>query len=324
MMSSSTLKRIWKWLLPYFKKVDGPLLNLVGGEPLLSLSLLVELSALLSIEKKIRLKEIPTNGILLDEGILDFLRSSGMRLAFSLDGYSYAANSHRFANVNAFKRVLSNISAYKSMFGTPLIKMSVYPGKANGLACEIERLIHNGFTRLTLEPVVGFPWHKEDAEDFYKSFKKIIRIYSTCLASGQKISINPIDKYREYIKMGWWDKIESDCCGLGHEIVFSPNGDAYACTLASHLCNEDLRKRFYLGNIYKKIDLDKMEKLEHLHICDTSNIECRHRFPNITCKKICAFFDFKAKDLLDMECVYNYLNIYNFMLHETYRTYFLK
>ena len=332
MMTSSTLKRIWNWLIPYFKKVDDPLLNLVGGEPLLSVSLLIELSSLLaaynssvkSPEKKIRLKEIPTNGLLLDKRMLNFLRSSGMRLAFSLDGYSYEANSHRFSDVKTFSKVLSNISAYKSLFGVPLIKMAVYPGKSKSLAYEVEQLINNGLTRIDIEPVVGFPWHKEEVAVFFETYKKILEFRSSCFAAGRKVSIGPIDRYREYIRMGYWDKIEGDCCGLGHEIVFTPRGDAYACTLANHLYNENFKKRFYLGNVFKKIDLRKMEGLENLHICDESKIECKHKFPNISCKKICSFFDLKTRDLLDIEFINNYHNIYNFMFHEAYRHFFQK
>ena len=324
-MSQETLVKIFDW----FKKnvdtsADNPHVSLLGGEIFLYPDLIYKLADLMQNSrdknKKFSLKAIPTNGTLLDRTIIQTLSKKGVEVAFSLDGYSYSSNKCRFKDKNIYLNVLGNIECYRQLIGLPQIKMTTHPQRAKFMYKDICSFLERGFTNIQLSPAFGARWHDTQTKEFFDNFYKVIKLHKALKQQKKSLCIDPIDEYIEKVSKNKWDISN---CGLGQEIVFTPSGDAYACTLVVNLNNEQIKKDFYLGNIHKNnIDLKKMFKLKNYRMCKDLQINCRYCFPDLTCRKLCATLDFKAGARFENKYIGNLSSLEPFMFQATYQAYF--
>ncbi|MDD2751977.1 MAG: radical SAM protein [Candidatus Omnitrophica bacterium] len=326
-MRPETLIRIMEWLQKNISAEHDHHVSVMGGEPMLYPDLIYKLADLTRkikySGKSLRLKGIPTNGSILDKDIIKSLKEKNIRLDFSLDGYTLYSNRLRFKDKKIFGRILNNLAVYTREIGAPVIKMTVHPDTAKFMHNEIALFHKNKIDKIQVMPAHGVSWGKRNTDEFMANFKKVLALHKKLKKSPQPLFIDPIDIYCKNISENDWEKTNCNC-GLGEEIVFTPSGDAYACTLIMHLRDSKLKDELYLGNVYRKIDLGKMRRLKGYRICSLAKINCRYLFPDITCKKICALYDFRAKKMLDIRQAKNLIDIQNFMFHETYSEYFTR
>jgi len=324
-MQPDTLEKIFYWFLDNVDEdIEDPHISLLGGETFLCFDLICKIADLTNQaarkNKNIFLKAIPTNGILLDEKVIKILKEKGLTAAFSLDGYSYLSNKYRFKDREAYSKVLENISVYKKLIGIPQIKMTIHPDRAKFMYQDICSFLKEDLTDIQLSPAFGEKWNDIETKSFFDSFLRVLKLHKALKARKQNLCIDPIDEYVQKISKDNWDVSN---CGLGNEIVFTPSGDAYACTLVVNLNDKLFRRNFYLGNIHKNnINLKKMVGFKNYRMCSDLKLDCQYCFPDLTCRKLCATFDFKAGRRLDKKNIENLCALEPYMFRQTYQAYF--
>ncbi|MBU4069526.1 MAG: radical SAM protein [Nanoarchaeota archaeon] len=322
-MSKEMLKKILDWFIN--QEGDEKRICFYGGEPLLCMDLLSDVRSMANevnySNKNIQFSDLPTNGILLNKDYLEILKKQRLELSFSLDGDLATHNTHRTKDSKLFYRILRNIELYKKNYAFPRISLTIHPDQAKNFYKNVLWLFSRGLTRLSISPALGQKWRREEIDAFGSNFSKVISFYFKNKTSGKNnIYIKPIEENVKRII----DKqfLENPTCKLGRELAFSPDGDVFACARVMHLENEEFDKKFKLGHIDEKIDLDKMKSFENYRICSDISLDCRYKFPAISCKKICNCLDFKNKKLLSKEDAESMIEIENMMFLLTYK--FLK
>lgn len=300
-MNSKILRKILNWFIKQagnIKKID-----FMGGEPLLCVDLLVGIRGYLNKinkdNKKIIIRDVPTNGTIINEKIIRLLKKEGIELAFSLDGKEISHNSYRTKNRAIFNKIISNIEFYTQNYVLPRINLTVHPTESGKLYENILWLLNKGFKKIQISPAFGQVWHKEEIQAYKENFKKVTSFYFKKKIRGNKeISIEPVVGCIERINKQFLDNPN---CGLGVEPVFTPEGKAYACTLIMNINDIKLIDKFSLGDIDTGINIKKMESLLNYRICDDMEFGCGYKFPESSFKKICTCFDFKTRKLFSRD-----------------------
>jgi len=301
-MDRPRLEKILRWFIGQ----DGPekRVNFLGGEPLLSAGLLAGLKDFLrginTAGKKIVIKDIPTNGILLDEAMLAGLNKEGIKLVFSLDGDQFEHNRFRINKRATFDRILGNIELYKKHNGMPGIKCTVHPEMAEGLDKRVAGLLNKGFRSIHILPVLGLPWSREQARSYRESIDRITRFYLNFLKAGShNIQIHPLKKDMDRVLNG--EVFDNRAgCGLGSEPVFMPDGKAYACTAVMHYTPE-LMEKFRIGHIDTGVDVRKMGSFLNYKVCQDVRTDCTRTVPGACCRKICLCVNTRTGEFFSPE-----------------------
>ncbi|MBF0504780.1 MAG: radical SAM protein [Candidatus Omnitrophica bacterium] len=301
------LEKIMRW----FVNQNGPekFINFLGGEPLLSADLLVGIKDFLhriNPGKKISIKDIPTNGIMLNKEMLMCLKEEGIKLSFSLDGVQFRHNKFRIKNKALFDQILRNIELYKEYYGPPAIKCTVHPALAQDLDKRIGELLKRGFRSIHILPVFGLPWSRTQVQSYRDSINKITRSYLELLKTGNRgIQIHPIKKDIERVlHREFFDNLAS--CRLGSEPVFMPDGRAYACKVVMHYNHPQLVEKFSIGHIDTGVDIKKMETFSKYRLCQDVKTDCRQTTPGSCCRRVCFSYNtrtgkiFSPKDIATM------------------------
>jgi len=260
-MSQNTLKKIFSWMLCNIENTKKSnkicCLEILGGEPLVHPNLIYRVANMLKEScfknRGIFFSPFYTIGLLLNDNIVRSLKEKNIRLIFSLDGFSYSSNSHRFPNKRLFLKALNNAFLYKDEIETPLINMTFQPNKAKNAYEEVFSFIKKGFNKIKISPAYGQRWDNKNTKAFLNNFERILSLHKKIKEKNGKIYINPIDMHIKQILEKDWKK---SSCELGRKITFTPSGDAYACTWIM-LMNDSIKSKFYVGNIHKNIDSKK-------------------------------------------------------------------
>jgi len=162
-MHPDTLEKVFYWFLDNVdQSIQDPHISLLGGETFLCFDLICKIADLTNQiadkNKKVSLKAIPTNGILLDGKIIKILKEKGVAASFSLDGYSYSSNKYRLKNKKSYFKVLENISAYKKLIGMLQIKMTIHPDRAKFMYQDICSFLKKDLVDIQLSPAFGEKW----------------------------------------------------------------------------------------------------------------------------------------------------------------------
>lgn len=248
-------------------------IGFLGGEPLLSFETIRMLPEIIESENlfnsKIQFVTSPTNGILMTEDKIEFLKKNRIPFAFSLDGYSFKSNADRFhKDQTSYDHVIRNLHYYRDHYENPSIWMTIRPNNAQHLYTNVTDLIKRGFFKINIYHASGFPWEKRDAQIFIDQFQKVVQLYIVARKSNYKLLLEPIETHIQNINN---INFQMQSCGLGGPIFLSPNGEVYACAFSPYSGSKRLKEKYFLGHIKNGIDFKK-----YLSFKDAaSNCECR-------------------------------------------------
>lgn len=312
MMTRKTLEAILRWFID--QEGDEKDISFMGGEPLLSLDLLLGLKdffATLQTSKKIVISEMPTNGCLFDREMILRVKAAGLKFAFSLDGDKFEHNKYRFKDVQTFDLVMKNLALYRELYETPKIKCVVHPEQAQDLHKRIGGLIDKGFKNIHILPAFGVRWAADQVAVYKESIDKIVAVYLRLLDTGSReVQIHPImDEIKRVMDGEYFDTYNS--CPKGREAVFMPDGKAYACHVVMQFENNDMTEKFSIGHIDTGIDVVKMQKLTDYRICHDVDLGCKSTVPGSGCKKICLCFDAETRNLFSPQEASVILDVHN-------------
>lgn len=255
-----------------------------GGEPLLNFELVRKLSAYgkakaASFGKELK-QTLTTNGVLLDQDKIEFLEKEGIYLILSIDGRPAVHDRMRpfAANKGSYDIVSSAISKYiEQQTSDTYFVRGTYTRYNLDFVEDVRHLVEQGFTRLSLEPVVASPeeayaLREEDLPVIFAQYEEL---------AEQLLSYDRQGKAVQFFHFNI-DLDKGPClpkrltgCGAGHEyLAVSPTGGLYPC---HQFMNET---SLLVGDVYKGItDPEPGRSFRRAHVLNKKLCrECWARF----------------------------------------------
>ena len=246
-----------------------------GGEPLLCFDLLTEIVEYIRKQERETGKSvsltITSNGTLLNEHILDFLRVENIELCLSIDGPAHVHNLNRCYKDGrgSFEDVVRNIRLSLEQLDTLQVNAVYGPGTVDFLAESLLFFIQLGVCVIHLNPNIRTFYDGYDCSKLRKSYMQIADQYIKSYQAGREIAVNIIDtKIIAFLKKGYEAE---DKCGMGEtEWGFAPGGNIYPC---ERFIGEDNHSPLCLGNVHTGLDLSRRCSL--LNRRGNRNEECK-------------------------------------------------
>ena len=261
-----------------------------GGEPLLNWKVVKQLVAYgRSIEKENGKNfrfTLTTNGLLLDDEVIEFCNREMSNVVISLDGRKETNDRMRHTKegggtydliIDKFKRFVRARKGEYYMRGT-------YTRNNLEFTNDLFHMADEGFSELSIEPVVAPPeapyaLHDEDAGILCEEYEKLALEMIKRRDEGRGFSFY---HYTIDFEGGPCIAKRISGCGVGTEyMAVTPEGDLYPC----HQFVGD--EKFILGNLYDGITHPEVKEL--FTGCNVySHEECGDCFARLYCSGGCA------------------------------------
>ncbi|TET38516.1 MAG: radical SAM protein [Planctomycetota bacterium] len=265
---------------------DGsPTISIVffGGEPLMEKPLIEHAIGICrSIEKKGRhffhLK-ISTNGTLLDEETLKFLKREQVLLSISMDGNRSAHDTHRkFPDGNGSFDLVDEKASLALEYHPYATALSVITPQNAGYVCESsEYLLNKGFKYIISAPDFDSVWDEKSMSVLERQYRKLSKIYIEKTRDKKDFYLAPFEEKLASHICGPYKKYER--CELGiKNVSIAPDGSIFPCI---QFVYED-PGRWCIGDVWKGIDTAKREAIyteseEEKESCTTCEVKGRCR-----------------------------------------------
>lgn len=286
---------VGKQALDFLVKNSGTRKNLevdfFGGEPLVNFEVVKQLVKYArSIEqennKHFRFT-LTTNGVLLNDDVIDFLNEEMDNVVLSLDGRKEINDAKR-KNINgdgSYDIIVPKFKKFVQKRGNKEYYMrGTFTRNNLDFTNDIFHMADLGFTELSMEPVVSseetdYSLREEDLDKIYEQYeilaKEIIK---------RKKEGNPFTFYHYMIDLSGGPCIYKRItgCGSGTEyLAVTPNGDFYPC----HQFVGD--KKFLMGNV--KDGITNKELRDEFKMCNVySRKECKDCWAKLYCSGGCS------------------------------------
>lgn len=258
-MSLATAEKI----VDFAMKITGPEESLdfgfFGGEPFLRFDMVKEITYLIK-EKNKKYKRpirfsVTTNGTILTQEIIDFLKENNFYLCISIDGPEHIHNRNRCHEngEGSFVHVIENVQKVQSQLKNLQVNAVYGPETIDETREVLSFLIQLGIPVIHLNMDIFTSWPESSHSRFLKSYLQVANCYVESYENGQEIGINLIDsKVCLFLKGGY---AAEDICGMGEtDWAFAPSGNIYPC---ARLIGEDKDSPFNLGNIHTGLNLEQ-------------------------------------------------------------------
>lgn len=297
-MTLETAKEVADWLNKNCEESkQTPSINFFGGEPTLCWdSIIVPLTRYIRSELKVPFQlSITTNGTLLNDEKIAFMKENNISMLFSIDGNKATQDYNRpCADGNGSFDILSPIIPKIAQNFNTTFRMTVIPATCKNVFENIKFAADSGFRSFFLAPNVFEDWSDESFETVKVEFRKYGDYYIDCYNKGvDPISFSTfesafvdIQKINSAIRFNTYrDNTRArNKCGLGATrfAAVHPTGDIYACQEMTS--NEGKNSIFWIGNIYDGVDNARRANLvEMFDAEDHSGVNCE----NCRYRRIC-------------------------------------
>ena len=262
-----------------------------GGEPLMNFDVVKRLVAYArSVEKK-RGKHfrftLTTNGMLIDDDVIDFSNREMSNVVLSLDGRREIHDRYRVdqAGNGSFDRIVPKFQKFVKARGDKSYYMRGTFTHANpDFLKDIEEMLSLGFTELSMEPVVAAPddpaaLTEADKPIVMEQYEKLAQLMRRRDKEGKPFTFY---HYMIDLKGGPCIYKRISGCGSGTEyMAVTPQGDLYPC---HQFVGEE---KFKLGDIWHGVDNTAVQ--EDFAACNVyAREECRDCWARLYCSGGCA------------------------------------
>lgn len=291
-------------IVDFAMRISGPdkLLDFCffGGEPFLRFDMIKELTSLIQERKKeykkpVRLS-ITTNGTILTQEMIDFLKENNINLCVSIDGPEHIHNRNRcYENgEGSFAQVVKNILMAREQLDNLQANAVYGPETIEDLQESLEFLDLLGIPVIHLNMNILASWSGVTYQKMLKSYLQVADYYIHSYEQGREIGINLIDsKIILFLKGGY---TAGDTCGMGEtEWGFAPGGNIYPC---ERLIGEDEESPFSLGNVHTGLSLEKQRSVSKHR--GNKNKECNQCQFQKYCMNWCGCTNYHMTGLTDM------------------------
>ena len=262
-----------------------------GGEPLVNFQVVKDLVAYArSIEKQHGKNfrfTLTTNGLLIDEDVIEFANRECHNVVLSLDGRKEIHDRFRvdYAGNGSWDRIVPKFQQLvKARNGQGYYMRGTFTHANPDFLKDIQVMLDLGFSELSMEPVVAAP---DDPSALTEEDKAIV------MEQYEKLAMLMLDKDREGKPFTFYhymiDLTGGPCiykrisgCGSGTEyMAVTPWGDLYPC---HQFVGEE---KFKLGDVWKGVDNTEIQS-EFLECNVYARPECRDCWARLYCSGGCA------------------------------------
>ena len=262
-----------------------------GGEPLVNFQVVKDLVAYArSIEKEHNKNfrfTLTTNGLLIDEDVIEFANRECHNVVLSLDGRKEIHDRFRvdYAGNGSWDRIVPKFQQLvKARNGQGYYMRGTFTHANPDFLKDIQVMLDLGFNELSMEPVVAAP---DDSSALTEEDKAIV------MEQYEKLAMLMLDKDREGKPFTFYhymiDLTGGPCiykrisgCGSGTEyMAVTPWGDLYPC---HQFVGEE---KFKLGDVWKGVDNTEIQN-EFLECNVYARPECRDCWARLYCSGGCA------------------------------------
>ena len=262
-----------------------------GGEPLMNFQVVKDLVAYArSIEKEHNKNfrfTLTTNGLLIDDDVIDFANREMSNVVLSLDGRKEIHDRYRvdYAGNGSWERIVPKFQKLVAARGGKNYYMRGTFTHANpDFLKDIQQMLDLGFTELSMEPVVCAPGDSSalTEEDFPVVCAQYEQLAELMLRRDREGK--PFTFYHYMLDLSGGPCIYKRIsgCGSGTEyMAVTPWGDLYPC----HQFVGD--EKFRLGNIWDGVT--NTERRAEFAACNVyAHPECRDCWARLYCSGGCA------------------------------------
>lgn len=246
-----------------------------GGEPLLCFETLKRItryarSRALECNRSVSLS-LTTNGTLLTDEVLEFLRLNQIGLRISMDGPESVHDQHRrFPDGQGSHKIAStNLGRALERLDSVQVNAVFGPDNLDTLAETLVFLIWNNVRCIHLTPDMGGEWTQESIRKVDRVFRQLAEVYIKAYRQGREITVNLIDTKMVLFMKGGYSC--DDINGIGKtELAVAPSGNIYPC---ERFTGDDSDESIRLGNVLTGyVEPANVETLKNR---GCSNAECR-------------------------------------------------
>ena len=296
-MSFEVGKQALDFLVKHSGKRHNLEVDFFGGEPLMNFQVVKDLVAYArSIEKEAGKNfrfTLTTNGMLIDDDVIDFANREMSNVVLSLDGRKEVHDRYRvdYAGNGSWERIVPKFQKLvRERGGKNYYMRGTFTHHNPDFLQDIRQMLDLGFTELSMEPVVCAPddpiaLTEEDRRIVLDQYEKLAELMLEREREGK-----PFTFYHYMIDLSGGPCIYKRIsgCGSGTEyMAVTPWGDLYPC----HQFVGD--EHFRLGDIWHGLDNPEVQK--EFASCNVyAKPECRDCWAKLYCSGGCAANAFHA------------------------------
>ena len=290
-MSLEVGKRALDFLIENSKNRTNLEVDFFGGEPLMNFDMIKELVAYARKREKQANKNfrftLTTNGVLVDDSVIDFANREMSNVVLSLDGRKEVHDRFRvdFNGNGSWEKIVPKFQRFVQKRGNKNYYMRGTFTHANpDFLNDIKEMLRLGFTELSMEPVVCAPGDpsaltQEDLPVVLEQYEKLAELMLEKYREGKPFTFY---HYMLDLKSGPCIYKRISGCGSGIEyMAVTPWGDLYPC---HQFVGEE---KFRLGNIWTGVDNTVVQ--DEFADCNVyTRPECKDCWAKLYCSGGCA------------------------------------
>lgn len=262
-----------------------------GGEPLMNFQVVKDLVAYArSIEKEKNKNfrfTLTTNGMLVDDDVIDFANKEMSNVVLSLDGRKEIHDKYRvdYAGNGSWEKIVPKFQKFvESRGGKNYYMRGTFTHANPDFMKDIQTMLDLGFTELSMEPVVSSPddesaLTEDDKVIVMKQYEELAELMLERNREGR-----PFTFYHYMIDLEGGPCIYKRIsgCGSGTEyMAVTPWGDLYPC---HQFVGDD---KYRLGDIWKGVENTEIQN--EFASCNVyARSECRDCWARLYCSGGCA------------------------------------
>ena len=291
LMSFEVGKRALDFLVEHSGSRRNLEVDFFGGEPLMNFDVVKDLVAYArSIEqekgKNFRFT-LTTNGVLIDEDVIDFANREMSNVVLSLDGRKEIHDHYRvdYSGQGSWEKIVPKFQQLVNARGGKNYYMrGTFTHRNPDFLKDIQTMLDLGFRELSMEPVVCAPGEESELTEadlpiVLKQYEELAELMCKKEQEG-----DPFTFYHYMIDLTGGPCIYKRIsgCGSGTEyMAVTPSGDLYPC----HQFVGD--EKFKLGDIWNGVSGTEIQE-EFLSCNVYSRKECRDCWAKLYCSGGCA------------------------------------
>ena len=297
LMSFETGKRAFDFLIENSGSRRNLEVDFFGGEPLLNWEVvkqLVEYARSIEKEKNKNFRfTLTTNGVLIDDEVIDFCNREMSNIVLSLDGRKNVHDRFRvdYAGKGSYDKILPKFKKFvDSREGKNYYMRGTFTHFNTDFTKDIFHMADLGFKELSMEPVVCSPDSPSALtdEDLPVLFEQYEILAKEMIRRNKKGDGFTFYHYMLDLKNGPCIYKRISGCGSGTEyMAVTPKGDLYPCH--QFVGEED----YCLGNIWDGVK--KPEVQDKFRLCNAySRKDCKECWAKLYCSGGCAANSYHA------------------------------
>ena len=297
LMSFEVGKRALDFLIEHSGTRHNLEVDFFGGEPLMNWDVVKQLVAYAREQEKIHNKNfrftLTTNGMLIDDEVIDFSNKEMSNVVLSLDGRKEVHDRLRkdYQGRGSYDIILPKFKEFVKRRGDKNYYMRGTFTHANtDFTNDIFHMADMGFTELSMEPVVCAPTEpnaltEDDLPVLFEQYEILAKEMIKRKKEGRPFTFY---HYMLDLKHGPCIYKRISGCGSGTEYVaVTPTGDIYPC----HQFVGD--EKYLLGNIYDGITNTAVQ--DEFKLCNAyARKECENCWAKLYCSGGCAANSYHA------------------------------